>query len=274
MQHRLLTLLCFAILFGCNRAEKVNPPVIDTPDKQAKTSVKTILLPIKEAKPVKEFSAFWDYYSRLIKLNEDFLAYDKKHQQISKEKFLQVLATGKYQPILINPTDSIRYQLKPSPPGAEESIADYMSMYVKAQLAFYHMEGKPIPHFNFKTLEGNNYTSENTKGKIVLFKCWFISCAACVAEMPELNDLVARYKDRKDIIFISLAIDKEAPLRSFLKKTKFDYQTVAGQEKYMSEKLKIILYPTHYLIDKSGKLVKVTNTAEELEIFLERMLKE
>jgi thiol-disulfide isomerase/thioredoxin len=45
------------------------------------------------------------------------------------------------------------------------------------------------------------------KGKIVVIKCWYIHCAACIKEFPEVNNLVRKYKDRKDIIFISLAED-------------------------------------------------------------------
>jgi len=74
------------------------------------------------------------------------------------------------------------------------------------------------------------------------------------------------------MVFLSLAIDDKASLKSFLKKTKFDYQTVASQASYMSDKLKVNEYPTHFLVDKEGKVVKVTNSAEELETFLKRML--
>jgi thiol-disulfide isomerase/thioredoxin len=269
MGCRLLILPCFILLFSCNHREKVTPKVakvpIDIPHKPKFES-------IEEAEPSKDFSSFWDYYARHIKLNEDFIAYDKHHKQISKVRFLETLTTGKYQPILINPTDTIRYELKSSPKGTEVSISDYMRQYVAEALVFYHMEGKPVPNFSFKTLAGDRYTSKNTLGKLVLFKCWFIGCVTCVQEMPELNELVESYSGRKDIVFISLAIDNEAPLRSFLNKTKFDYQTVARQGSYMTNKLKVSGYPTHFLVDRSGNVVKVSNSAGEIETFLERTL--
>jgi hypothetical protein len=33
--------------------------------------------------------------------------------------------------------------------------------------------------------------------KIVVIKCWYIHCAACIKEFPEVNNLVRKYKDRK-----------------------------------------------------------------------------
>jgi cytochrome oxidase Cu insertion factor (SCO1/SenC/PrrC family) len=57
-------------------------------------------------------------------------------------------------------------------------------------------EGK-FPDFSFKDLNGNLITNESMKGKIVVIKCWYIHCAACIKEFPEVNNLVRKYKDRK-----------------------------------------------------------------------------
>jgi thiol-disulfide isomerase/thioredoxin len=55
---------------------------------------------------------------------------------------------------------------------------------------------RQIPDFSFKDLNGN-YKYESMKGKIVVIKCWYIHCAACIKEFPEVNNLVRKYKDRK-----------------------------------------------------------------------------
>jgi thiol-disulfide isomerase/thioredoxin len=60
--------------------------------------------------------------------------------------------------------------------------------------------GKPFPVFSFKDLDDNLITNENLKGKIVVVKCWFIHCVACIAEFPEVNKMAMKYKDRKDIV--------------------------------------------------------------------------
>lgn len=268
MRSSLMILSCCILFIGCNHREKVTSKVTDTLANTQPTPLPAII----EVEPFKEFQAFWNYYERNIKLNEDFVGYDKDYKQISKAQFLENLSTGNYQPILVNPTDSIRYQLKTSPPGTQGSIADYMKMFANEELVFYRMEGRPVPKFNFVTIKGDRYTSENTKGKILLFKCWFIACVPCVKEMPALNTLIESYRHRKDMVFLSLAIDDEAPLKSFLKNTRFDYQTIAAQASYISDKLKVNAYPTHFLVDQAGKVVKVTNSVDELKIFLERML--
>jgi len=130
------------------------------------------------------------------------------------------------------------------------------------------MEGQPFPKFDFTDLNGKQYTNENTKGKIVVLKCWFIRCHACIAEFPELNEMVNQYKDRNDIVFVSLAFDQEAALKEFLLKKPFSYATVSVKQSYFKDTLNVISCPTHFLIDKDGKIVKIVNEANRLKSVL------
>lgn len=231
--------------------------------------------PIIEEKDIMtNFNTFWSYYMANIKFFEDFVPFDTAGTVIKKAEFLKVLTSGEYYPLLINAKDSlINYKLAKIPAKAPKDAGAYLRQDSRIALAHYKMEGKPIPAFNFTDVNGKRYSSENTKGKIVLFKCWFIKCGACILEMPQLNKMVQKYKDRDDILFISLAIDPKKPLQAFLEKTQFDYATVPNQEKYMDEQLKVPAYPWHFLINKQGLLVKAVGLATEVEMLLERELK-
>src|SRR6476620_8522768 len=110
------------------------------------------------------------------------------------------------------------------------------------------MEGKQMPAFDFKDLDGKQYTTANTKGKVVVLKCWFINCFACVQEFPQLNRLVSSFQNKKDPLFVSLASDSKPALTSFLIKRPFSYAVVPNAGKYMNDALKISAYPTHLLI--------------------------
>lgn len=220
------------------------------------------------------FNSFWAYYKTNIKFFEDFVPFDTAGVEIKKEDFLKTLTSGEYYPLLIYSKDSlINYKLAKMPAKEPENAGAYLRQDSRHALEHYDMEGKPIPAFNFTDVNGKLYTSENTKGKIVLFKCWFINCGACILEMPQLNRMVEKYKDRDDILFISLASDPKKPLQTFLKKTQFDYATVPNQDEYMAEKLKVSAYPWHFLINKQGLLVKAVGEATDVEMLLERELK-
>ena len=139
-------------------------------------------------------------------------------------------------------------------------------------MAHFKMEGNNIPDFHFTDLNGKVYDKLSTKGKIVVLKCWFIHCVACVREFPELNKLVDENQNRRDLLFISLAIDTRKDLQKFLEQKEFKYAVIPEMENYLTNKLNITEYPTHFLIDKNGKILKVVNRIDELTPFLTKQL--
>ena len=92
--------------------------------------------------------------------------------------------------------------------------------------------------------------------------------SACVKEFPELNKLVDEYHGRNDIVFISLALDTKENLLKFLEKKEFKYASVPEMKNYMDKKLNITQYPTHLLIDRNGKIMKVVNRIDDLIPFI------
>ena len=127
-----------------------------------------------------------------------------------------------------------------------------------------------LPNYNFVDLDGQTYTKENTKGKIVVLKCWYINCAPCVAEIPTLNRIKGEYEGRNDILFLSLCLDTPNDLKSFLKDNVFDYKHIASQKKYLTNQLKIDRYPTHFVINKQGFILIKTNEYSEMTDILKK----
>src|SRR5690606_22334605 len=109
------------------------------------------------------------------------------------------------------------YKLYKLDDNADKRIGSTIKLESTTIYGLSEIEGSPLPQFNFTDLNENIYTNENTKGKTIIIKTWFINCKACIAEFPELNEFVEKYKDRNDIIFLSLALDSKSELEAFLK---------------------------------------------------------
>lgn len=201
---------------------------------------------------------------------QDFIGVDADSKRIDKSAFLNHLATGNYVPFKARLQDNLPvYQLYKLN-KADQDIQNTIKQSALNEMSHYRWEGKDLPDYDFTDLNGKVYNKSTTKGKILVLKCWFIRCVACVKEFPELNKLVDEYKDRNDIQFISLATDSRQDLLSFLHKNEFKYAVVPGKEEYMSEQLSVTAYPTHILIDKNGKIVKVVNAVTDLIPFLKK----
>lgn len=219
------------------------------------------------------FANWWDYNSKQIKLYEDFTAFDTGSKEISTKDFMKSVASGDFIPVkYIGMDSSSHYKLYKIPADADPSIKPALKGWMALEYANYLLKGKALPKFNFIDLNGNVYDQKTTKGKIVVLKCWFIGCKPCVAEMSELNKLVSRYKDRKDIVFVSLAFDSAEKLRDFLKKKNFDYAVVADQQDYVTNTLGIKAAPTHLIINKAGVITKVVNRAEILMPLVDQLV--
>lgn len=217
----------------------------------------------------KDFITYWSYHYTFVKLFKDFIPLDTAGKIIAKKNFLQKISEGTYFPLLHSTKDKVwQYELVAIPNKVIKEIGPVVAAYGQRQLAYFNQEKTQVPYFKFKDVNGVEYSSSNTKGKIVLLKCWFLACHACVLEIPALNQMVQKYKNRKDIVFLSLVSDEKAPVKKFLEKTLFDYPVVANQDKFITEKLKVNMYPTHFLIDKQGNIVKIVNEASDLEELL------
>lgn len=218
----------------------------------------------------KDYMSWWNYYSKNIALSSDFISLDENSNIISKEHFLEFLTSGDFIPIKLSSKDTLFYYKL----YKLNSNCDDIKSTIKSESLYsyenFKKEETQFPEFNFKDLNGKIYNKETTKGKIIVLKCWFIHCQRCVQEMPELNKLLKKYKNRKDILFISLATDTNQELEKFLTKKIFNYAVVPNQESYIKETLNISAYPTHIIINKKGKISKVVSNYKELSIALKK----
>lgn len=217
----------------------------------------------------KDFIAWWTYHKKNIKLSSNFIAIDNFSNRISKDDFLVKLTSGDFIPLKLNSKDSLTYyKLFKLDESSNSEIRKHIKSSSTTDYIHFKAEGKTFPKFQFIDLNRVVYNNENTKGKIVILKCWFITCHACVAEFPELNKLVNNYRNRKDIVFISLAFDSKEKLNQFLSQKKFNYAVVPDQEKFIRKELNVSMYPTHIIIDRNGVIQKVVNTADEMILAL------
>lgn len=217
---------------------------------------------------------FWSYWYNEVRLSEDFVPYNETDSIVSKDYFLNEVLSGKYFPLKLKSNDSLSYyKLYKIGDAVDSSIKDDIVMRFGAlSYQFFKMEGKPLPEFNFVDINGNIYNNETCKGKIVVLNFWFIGCTACQREMPELNKIVASYKKSNDVVFLSIAPNRTDKLKKFLEKTPFNYAAIANKSRYVTDTLKINMFPTQMIINRNGEIAKVPEDYKELEIELRKEL--
>ncbi len=112
-------------------------------------------------------------------------------------------------------------------------------------------KNKEFPKFNLKTLIGENFSSEQLKGKPTMINFWFTKCAPCIDEIPILNKLAEKYKN--DFNFIAITYEKNEDVKEFLKKHSFNFKHLVNAEKF-TDFLGIKAYPRNLFLDRNGVL--------------------
>lgn len=113
--------------------------------------------------------------------------------------------------------------------------------------------GVKFATFNEMDINGNKYKSKELKGNVIVINFWFINCPPCRMEIPELNEMVASFKEHKDVIFIGIALDQKYELQEFLKTFPFDYNII-DNGRNLAASYRVNSFPTHVVIDRDGKI--------------------
>jgi len=117
------------------------------------------------------------------------------------------------------------------------------------------VRGKTIPSLNFTTIDGKKFNESNLRGKVLVINFWFKSCGPCVAEMPSLNKLRNEFRG-KDVLFIGFSTDADHTLKvDYLNSSRFLFNIVPNS-KNVAKQFYFDGYPTTYIVDQDGKVVK------------------
>jgi len=113
--------------------------------------------------------------------------------------------------------------------------------------------GITIPYFEFTDSNGAIISSENTLGKVVVLNFWFTTCPPCIKELPDLNEIYNKYKNRRDVVFAAITFEPQEKVEKFLKKFTLNYPIVS-QEGGFSQQMSRGAYPTNIIIGRDGKV--------------------
>lgn len=231
------------------------------------------IAPAKVSALTKNFNTWYTYAYYNVILARDFKALDTLGQPLSKLAFLRRLAGGQVLAV-VNGSNNHQpiYQLCAFRSGRDAAIKRTSQQFAEEELRNFSRTGQRLPPFNFVDLTGNHYTPATTRGKVVVLKCWYVGCIACVEEFPAINALVEKYRSNPDVVFISLAMDEAPRLRAFLRDRPVKFAVVPASKAYLTDSLQLHEYPTHFIIGRDGKIAKVTTRATDLAFALAQVV--
>ncbi|OGL06529.1 MAG: hypothetical protein A3I03_08285 [Candidatus Rokubacteria bacterium RIFCSPLOWO2_02_FULL_68_19] len=110
--------------------------------------------------------------------------------------------------------------------------------------------------FSIPTLAGTTLRLADYRGKVVFLNFWATWCPPCKEEMPAMERLYQRYKD-KGFVVLAVSVDAEGPpiVNPFVMEYKLTFPIGLDPKMAVAESYGVRGLPTSFLVDKRGTLV-------------------
>jgi thiol-disulfide isomerase/thioredoxin len=142
------------------------------------------------------------------------------------------------------------------------------------------MVGKPLELVFTDATSGSEVSLKHLKGKVVVLDFWATWCGPCVAELPKMKDLYAKYHGQ-GVEFIGVSLDQSEEhgglkrLKEFVKEKEIpwpQYYQGNGWDSKFSMSCGINAIPAVFIIDTEGKVYS-TEARGKLETMIPKLLK-
>ena len=118
-------------------------------------------------------------------------------------------------------------------------------------------ERKVAQDFTLTTLQGEQVTLSDYKGKIILLNFWASWCEPCKDEMPDMQRFSEKNPDiavlAVNLTSMDIGIDD---VKQFVHYFGLTFPILLDEEDVVGQQYKILTIPTSYIIDTEGRIFK------------------
>ena len=136
----------------------------------------------------------------------------------------------------------------------------------------------PPVNFSLLNLNDKMVTLSDLKGKIVFLNFWTTWCGECRVEMPLMQKLYTRFKDR-DFAMVAVSLSEpKSVVKAFFDNYKLSFTALLDSDGELMVPFGIRGIPTTYILDRDGGIIgkaigsRQWDSKESIALF-ERLLK-
>ena len=120
---------------------------------------------------------------------------------------------------------------------------------------------KKAPNFWAKTIDGDRYSNDTVKGKVVLVQFWTTWCPHCRRDQPSVESIIEDFKD-KDLIVLAVDVgEPKKKVKKYLEESPRSCKIVLMEDTNLAAMFATTAYPVYVLIDRDGNLAGRQNGA-------------
>ena len=108
---------------------------------------------------------------------------------------------------------------------------------------------------NLKDLNGEPVSLSDFRGKIVFLNFWTTWCYACRIEMPDMEKLHQKFRN-KDFAIVTINLQEPATqVKQFFKKLKLTYTALLDSDGEVGAHFRITAIPTTFILNRQGIVI-------------------
>jgi thiol-disulfide isomerase/thioredoxin len=110
------------------------------------------------------------------------------------------------------------------------------------------------PRFNAKTMDGEKFTNETTKGKVVLLEFWTTWCPYCFTEAPFVDKINQEYGDKGLLVLTINVGESKKTVKKYLDQHPRKTRIILTDDTNLAAMYEAVEYPIYVVIDKDGNI--------------------
>ena len=111
---------------------------------------------------------------------------------------------------------------------------------------------KPAPDFTLQDLDGNTVRLSDLRGKVVFLNFWATWCPPCRAEMPDIEKVHRKYRDR-DVVVLGIDLrESVSTVRAFIGEGGYTWTFLLDTTGKVGSMYQVRGIPASYFIDRKG----------------------
>lgn len=115
-------------------------------------------------------------------------------------------------------------------------------------------EGFPAPDFTLPTLDGDEVTLSDLRGRVVIINLWTAWCPPCREEMPAIDQVYGQYREQGLVVLglNSTFQDDEQTAAAFVQELGLTFPILLDRTGAVSRRYQLQALPTTYFVDRQG----------------------
>ena len=113
---------------------------------------------------------------------------------------------------------------------------------------------QPMPSFKATTMDGQKYTNDTVKGKVVLLQFWATWCKYCRGDQDAVDKISREFADKGLLVLAVDAGESKRTVKQYLAKSPRAVPIVLMENTNLAAMFAAKSYPLYVLIDAEGKI--------------------